>query len=149
MGRNRDSDLLDESNWDCAELTFTERCGDESVESGWEIHRFGHWACGWLEIIIVDTESPALDVALEIRAALEDYPALDESDFSNREYTASCENIESIAGRFADDLPQGWAKQVLGWLWDHNEQQCEPVDGDGAWPEESACLTAMAALGLL
>lgn len=79
-GRNRDSDALSESNFSAA----LESLGGESETV--EVHRFGHWACGWFEIIIVDPNSPAAEIAQDIDNSLADYPILDESDYSEREW---------------------------------------------------------------
>jgi hypothetical protein len=79
LGRNRDSDLLTESNWDCA----LERLGGESETV--EIVRFGHWACGWIEYLCVRAESEAYKIAQDIDMELENYPVLDEGEFSERE----------------------------------------------------------------
>lgn len=46
--------------------------------------RFGHWACGWYELILAH---PSLESRVdEIQAALESYSVWDEEDFSRREY---------------------------------------------------------------
>ena len=79
-GRNRDSDILTESNFDAALACL----GGESDDV--EVHRFGHWACGWLEIILVRPDTEAEATARALRARLENYPMLDESDFCEREY---------------------------------------------------------------
>ena len=55
-----------------------------------QVCRFGHWGPGWIEIIIVDpNHEPTLDKAGGIICALEDYPVLDDNDFSEREYEAA------------------------------------------------------------
>jgi hypothetical protein len=59
--------------------------GDESETV--EVHRFGHWGPGWFEIIIVDpSDSERVEIATDIENRLEDYPILDETDFSEREW---------------------------------------------------------------
>ena len=83
LGRNRDSDLLSESNWECA----LKRLGGESETV--EIHRFGHWACGWLEYLCVREKSKEYDEALKIEDELEGYPVLDEEDWIKREDKAA------------------------------------------------------------
>lgn len=80
LRRNRDSDLLTESNWDCA----LERLGGESETV--EIVRFGHWASGWIEYLCVRAESEAYKIAKDIDMELENYPVLDENEFSEREH---------------------------------------------------------------
>lgn len=79
LTHNRDSDVLTESNWDCA----LERLGGESDTV--EIFNFGHWACGWWEVLCVIEGSEAHKLALEIESDLDSYPVLDEDDFSERE----------------------------------------------------------------
>jgi hypothetical protein len=88
-GRNRDSDCLTESNFHTALALL----GGESESV--EVHRFGHWANGWFEIIIVDpTDAARVSTAQEIESSLDDYPILDENDFSEREETAANETWE-------------------------------------------------------
>lgn len=86
---SRDSAVLEESNW-YAQL---EMLGGESETV--EIHRFGHWACGWFEIVLVHPDR-ALELE-DIEAALHNYPILDEMDLSERE-------IQAAARVWEDDL---------------------------------------------
>jgi hypothetical protein len=78
----RDSDCADESNWSSQEAELHQAGAPED----YEILRFGHWACGWYEIVIVRPGSPAAAKAEELAARLENYPLLDEDDFSQREH---------------------------------------------------------------
>lgn len=80
LGRNRDSDCLTESNFD----TALEALGGESETV--LVIRENHWACGWIEwIAIHESDMESLHKASEISLRLEDYPVLDENDFSERE----------------------------------------------------------------
>lgn len=79
--QNRDSDTLARSNFDAAVATLTELDDHED----WDVLNFGHWACGWFEIIVVKPGTRVHTVALEIEASLADYPVLDEELFSNME----------------------------------------------------------------
>lgn len=83
--QTRDSGPLDQSNFAC----FLAAVGGESETV--EVHRFGHWGPGWYEIIIIDPESPAVREAEECEGALSDYPVLDDTDYSEREYNAAAE----------------------------------------------------------
>ena len=56
-----------------------------------QILRFGHWACGWYEIVVVRPLSAAHAQACAIEEELERYPILDEEDFSARESRAEDE----------------------------------------------------------
>ena len=84
LGRNRDSDVLSESNWESALLLL---CGEsESVR----VFRFGHWACGWIEYLCVAASSPEhVQIGEDIVAKIADYPVLDEDDYSTREQEAA------------------------------------------------------------
>jgi len=97
FGRNRDSDHSDESNFDAA----LKLLGGESDTV--EIVRFGHWACGWVEYLFVHPSRKAETDA--ILARLEDYPILDEDDFSAREHEAALQSWDDYGCReFANAL---------------------------------------------
>lgn len=85
-GQNRDSDCLTRSNFTCA----LEMLGGESDTV--EVHRFGHWANGWIELILVAPDSDASEMALSIEASLTDYPVLNESHYSQLE-TEEAEHV--------------------------------------------------------
>jgi hypothetical protein len=96
LTRNRDSDLLSESNWH----TVLKFLGGESGSV--QIVRHGHWACGWVEYMMIDSnDKDMLALAESVEAKLNDYPIWDENDFSNREYEAAASywEFESIAER--------------------------------------------------
>lgn len=78
VAHNRDSSVLEESNWAMA----LECLGGESETV--EVHRFGHWGPGWFELILVQPGSPAEKEAEDIEAALADYPVLADDDYSER-----------------------------------------------------------------
>jgi len=80
MTRNRDSDILTESNWECA----LKELGYESELV--QVFRFGHWACGWWEALCVLEGSDAQRMGADIVNRIESYPVLDEHDFSEREH---------------------------------------------------------------
>lgn len=82
-GLSRDSGCLEQSNWSASIKIL----GGESDTL--KIRRFGHWACGWFEIILVHPSRKAEIEGLE--QDLEDYPVLDDDDFSEREHQAKNE----------------------------------------------------------
>lgn len=82
--QTRDSDVVDRSNF----RTALELMGGESETV--EVHRFGHWACGWFEIIIIHPSLYDKAVA-EIVDPLESYPVLDEDDMSQLEFEESAD----------------------------------------------------------
>lgn len=80
VGRSRDSDALERSNFEC----MLNALGGES-DTVLVIHE-GHWAVGWVEwIAIHETDAKALEIADGIKAALEDYPVIDEAHWSDLE----------------------------------------------------------------
>lgn len=85
VGRNRDSGALAESNFSC----LLSSLGGESEHV--EVHRFGHWANGWFELVLVSPNAPeaTLTTLAECSAALESYPVLNEEDYSDREDAAA------------------------------------------------------------
>jgi hypothetical protein len=80
VGRSRDSDDLEESNFH----TMLKLLGGESETV--QIVRESHWLVGWIEwIAIHQDDEKALQIADETKGRLEDYPVLDESDWCERE----------------------------------------------------------------
>lgn len=82
IGQNRDSSALDRSNFECA----LKALGGESDTI--QVVRERHWAVGWVEwIAIHELDEKALIEADEMLCALSDYPILDESHFSELEWS--------------------------------------------------------------
>jgi len=80
----RDSDCLEESNFEACLSSL----GRESETL--ERHEFNHWACGWFAILLLHPARQSEGEAIEER--LEDYPVLNEDDFSRREWDAYAES---------------------------------------------------------
>ena len=74
------AEILDESNHQ-ALLSALDAAGEDD----YIVRRHNHWATPY-EMILVRPGSAAFDAADQCIAALADYPVLDESDFSDREY---------------------------------------------------------------
>ena len=91
--QTRDSGVLDRSNFRSA----LKALGGESDTV--EVHRFGHWGPGWFEIVLVAPDSDAATTAQELADALEDYPVVDESDYSELEWTEAYEYWERCSLR--------------------------------------------------
>jgi len=94
--RNRESSALGRSNYrrifaDLGATSYDER--DEENRPPVYDFRAGHWACGWVEYLLVRHDAPesVLIQAAEIVCALADYPVYDESDFSELEWTEATE----------------------------------------------------------
>ena len=95
VGRTRDTaDPLTLSNFEVAERELDEIDPDGNDH---ELHSFNHWGPGWFEILIVRPDTPCHARAIEMADALADYPVLDESDYSQREYDMICETWDNMS----------------------------------------------------
>lgn len=98
FGRSRDSDALEESNFQVAlaqleklntELPIPEGCKVSDMNScdSVTVVSENHWAVGWVEwIAIHSSNTAALAKARELCESANDYPALNEDHWSNLEY---------------------------------------------------------------
>lgn len=87
LQQNRDSGPTERSNFRSALAIL----GGESNTV--EVHRFGYWACGWYEIIIVDpTDVASVAHFDEITTQMENYPILDEMDAGNEAFEEFAES---------------------------------------------------------
>lgn len=81
LGQSRDSDLVEESNFQVA----LDLLGGESETV--EVIRDGHWACGWVETIRVSIRDlEKIKIACEIEDSLENYGVLDDDHHSQMEW---------------------------------------------------------------
>lgn len=101
VGQHRDSDLVEESNF--AVACDRMRAVDPD-EHDHEIHRFGHFAVGWVEEIAYRPGSECERVANEIRDALAGYPILDEDHHGAMESDALADNWPAILQDLKRDL---------------------------------------------
>lgn len=89
IGINRDSSILERSNWDAqwADLEPLRADVDSDDTYSPQIVREGHWAVGWVEwVAIHESNHDALRVADELAASLESYPVLDDESHSRMEW---------------------------------------------------------------
>lgn len=123
-GQHRDSDALQESNFAACLATLLPlaeavtiparehpaawyeglREDEQQSEPMPTVYhaREGHWAVGWVEhIYIHESNTAAMEAAEDLQRRLDDYPALDEDDWSEREDQRAAEYwaSESIAER--------------------------------------------------
>src|SRR5262245_6049769 len=105
LARNRDSDLLTQSNFDCA----LQELGGESDTV--QVHRFGHWACGWFELILIDpADEKATETAQEIEDSLADYPILNDEHHSELEFTEASRLWEHTSMRERVEVIQRYGR---------------------------------------
>jgi hypothetical protein len=88
----RDSQILEESNYHTLRKQL-----DAANSDDWAAMEFGHWACGWFKIIVVRPGSSAAQIAQDAEQKLQDYPILNEDDFSNREWEYAHERWEQTS----------------------------------------------------
>jgi len=144
FGHSRDSDHLEESNWDTITKDLEEKFPDDT-----EVVTFRHWGVGWIEELAVrmfdgqDRVTRAGLAALEWAKKLEDYPVADDEDFSRREYEETLDNI-----RFEGGLSEEEAEKVHRWLWDNNQRALDPHSGGAAYPSKEDIQEALEDLGL-
>jgi hypothetical protein len=102
-GRNRDSTILENSNYELimAELEKHAETLPEHPDGEPYVYDFSanHWAVGWVETLLIRQDSPDSLQALasEILGALSDYPVYDESDYSERQYNAIYEYWQNLS----------------------------------------------------
>lgn len=127
----RDSDLLETSNFDSITADMEERFPDDVM-----IERSGHWAVGWIDTLRVrvyddDNEfTEAILAAYGYWQALQDYPVIDEEDYSNREYEEAMDMLEqALPSNMKDDLPKDYIEEIWRWLSDSNIYYTE----DSGW----------------
>lgn len=86
LGQSRDSDALERSNFACG----LELIGGESETV--LVIRDHHWAVGWVETIYIhQSDEHALRKADEITERLANYPVVDESHYSDLEFSEVAE----------------------------------------------------------
>ncbi len=150
---NRDSRLLDLSNAAViakALEPFTEGDHPDVVAE-----RHSHWLVGHVDgfsILVYDGDgniTEAFRTYYGLLEQMEAYPVLDESDYSDREYEATLDNIADAAWKVNGDfvLPDGWQSEVYSWLSDNDPSEIENRDDQGGYPSEEAIRAAFEALG--
>jgi hypothetical protein len=149
--KHRDSGLLDQSNAAAIAKVMRVFADTEDPDVVFESH--SHWAVGHINGFSVrvfrDGElTPAFVRYHELTISLADYPILDETDYSNREYEATLKNIVDAAWRLKRQfkLPDDWTSQVFGWFSDNDDRAIENRDDQGGYPSEDQLRAAFIAL---
>jgi hypothetical protein len=114
LSRHRDSGLIEESNfWSALKALNGE---SDTVK----IVRAKHWLCGWIEMILIhESDKVSVDKGNEIEESLEEYPILDDIDFSERISEKEAELFDQIKydaehGLYAYwDLPKDYTDEDI------------------------------------
>jgi hypothetical protein len=151
---HRDAKLSEESNAEAINEELKPLLDADDPDVWMESHN--HWAVGWVAgyvIRVYDDEGKVTAAArkvFELKQRLEDYPLLDEDDYSEREYESALKRISEEGGRFLKDgTEDGWEGDVFSWLWKHEQHELENTDDTGAAPSEESIKAALKALDLL
>jgi len=103
LSRCRDSGLVEESNFNSALKALN---GESDTV---KVIRSSHWAVGWIEVILIhESDKVSVDKGFEIDKALDNYPILDDIDFSERESEKRDEYIEEIRKDIANECGDRW-----------------------------------------
>lgn len=150
---SRDSELLEQSNdyvITKALEPFT-RGKDPDVRP--ESH--SHWGVGSvngfaIRVYAADGSiTPAFATYADLALAMQEYPVLDEQDYSNREYAATPEFIDDeLRGILGGPPPKGASNKVFSWLWDNEQDELENVDDRGGSPSTESITQAVEALNI-
>jgi hypothetical protein len=146
---HRDSGIVDQSNAAAiatALTPFTET-GDVVFES------HSHWAVGHIDgcsiRVFRDGEiTEAFCRYHDLAERLANYGILDESDYCNREYEETIENLPNAAWRLKREyeLPEGWKEAVFDWFANNDCSAIESRDDQGGYPNEEQLRKAFEAL---
>jgi len=151
---HRDSDLLEESNAAAFAKALEPFAAGDDPDAVFEAH--SHWAVGQVHAVSVrvyrpdGTITPAFEALLALLEKREQYPVLDESDYSDRQTQATLDNYHSELGPLQTPLPDGWERQVRDWFDAHGQERfTEDHDDRGGWAPREAIVLALQELGLL
>ena len=110
LERTRNSDCLENSNYECAfealksvATKFPQPDYDKDYRFGWVYDfRARHWCCGWVETLLVRADAPdeVIKAAEAIDCALADYPVFNDVDYRER--------LSAAAQRYWESLPMRW-----------------------------------------
>ena len=144
---SRDAGLLEQSN----EQAINDRLRpfSEGDDPDLVFERHSHWAVGYLDGFSIrvfrpdGTITPAFEEFCRIKEAMEDYPILDEADYSEREWRETLDNYRNEMWR-EKDLPEGWESEVYSYFSDNGMDECtENRDDQGGWAPRSKLLEAL------
>ncbi len=145
IAHTRDSELLEESNWDCikAELekrfTFADSIEGIKANSELLLGYFSHWACGWIESIMIhESNEKALMIGDDIKAELLNYPVYNDDDYSEKQFNSWYANCETAVKDYLNDNSIEGMDDKIGEIiragdWEINED---------LWPEPKQIETA-------
>jgi hypothetical protein len=109
IARTRDSDNLENSNFESIR-EFIKLQGyninDNDVKeiNNVLIAGFNHWACGWIDCLMIhENNEAALIVGDEIKEKLDNYPVFNEDDYQEREFTSYLNNCKEAVKEWLEN----------------------------------------------
>lgn len=150
---SRDAGLLEQSNEAAINKQLEPFTHGHDPDLVFESH--SHWAVGHVDGFSVrvfgkdGTITDAFREFCSIKDRLDAYPVLDESDYSEREYTATLENYSSELWG-SKELPEGWEGEVYHWFSNNgHDRYTESRDDQGGYAPKKKIIEALQDLGLL
>jgi hypothetical protein len=151
---SRDAGLLEQSNEKAIRERLQPFSDGDDPDLVFESH--SHWACGHIDGFSIrvfkpdGSITPAFEEFCKIKQDLENYPVLNESDYSDREYEATLENYRSEMWGCRDELPEGWEAEVYSWFSDNGHDEfIENTDDRGGWASREKIIEALQSLALM
>ena len=149
---SRDAGLLEQSNESVINKRLEPFSEGDDPDLVFETH--SHFAVGHVDGVSVrvfrqdGTITDAFKEFCSIKERLDDYPILDEQDYSEREYTATLENYACEMWRHKT-LPDGWESEVFSWFSENcQDRYTENRDDQGGYAPEEKIIEALTDLGL-
>lgn len=147
---NRDDTLIGESNAEVMTKEMQQYINDGTAEP--VTHR--HWGCGWMGGYLIKVHdkdgepTKAFKAWCDMMTQLEEYPLLDELDYSQREFDQTLQNIEDQLSNLSDfEIPENGAEDVYRYLWGTDPSSLESDDDCGGYPSLEVIERAANALG--
>jgi len=151
---NRDSTLIVQSNAVAIDRAMQPYTTNGSAQS----ERHNHWACGYVDgyaVLVYDSDgqpTPAIAAVYKIACDLDQYPILDETDYSDREWTATIDNLTDGIGSYCrrHDLDLDLdllVSEIVRYFDQTDSSAIESADDQGGYLSSVQIHKAMIALG--
>lgn len=116
VSQNRDSDILEKSNFQVVTKEILAKASHKETK----IHSFDHWACGWVEHLLIHPEDEAA-----IEAGEEWESRLKEVAYANDEHYSNMQS-EAYQSHWEDWAKKEFVEKILeklGLEWDDNVRE--------------------------
>lgn len=144
IAKTRDSELLDESNFDCILRDHPENKAARDENKGILYVRFGHWTCGWIDALMIhESDDDLLMIGDEIKAQLDDYPVYDENDWGMRECDAQYDLVNQEITWWLKNNADEWSEELAEKL---SYEYCQNANDNSSYPNDDEIAELFAAL---